>query len=252
MEWSNGAVRIAYERAGKGKPLLLLHGWGDGKVRFDVFWDAFVARGNDVIALDFPGHGDSSLPPEPWSVTEYADMTLAFLDDLGVETCDIIAHSFGARVAICMASHAPQRFDKLLLTGAAGMIPKRGPDYYLRVYAYKLGKHVAKIPWLGKALGLDAKMRSAGSSDYQSLDGVMRSTFVKVVNQDLRPLLPSIQAPTLLVWGEYDAATPLWMGRVMEAEIPDAALVLFEGASHYAFVEHSRRFFSIADAFLWK
>lgn len=252
MEWSYGQMRIAYQRAGEGPAVLLLHGWGDGMIRFEPFWDAWIARGNALIALDFPGHGESTKPPEAWSVTEFAAMTLAFLDDLGIERCDVVAHSFGARVAIVMAATAPARFDRLILTGAAGLIPKRGLDYYARVYSYKLAKQMAKIRWINRALRLDEKMQQAGSADYRALDGVMRATFNRVVNQNLRPYLPKIQTPTLLVWGENDTATPLWMGRVMESEIPDAALVLFEGASHYAFVEQSRRFDAIADSFLWK
>ena len=61
----------------------------------------------------------------------------------------------------------------------------------------------------------------------------MRKTFVKVVSEDLYPLLPSVKAPTLLIWGGADTETPLWMGQTMEKEMPDAGLVVFEGASHF-------------------
>jgi len=89
-----------------------------------------------------------------------------------------------------------------------------------------------------------------GSQDYAKLDGVMRETFVKVISQDLTPLLESIQAPTLLVWGRDDTETPLWMGEQMERSIPDAGLVVFEGRGHYAFLEEWKRFFLIAKQFL--
>lgn len=252
MEWHYGVTHVAYERSGQGPAVLLLHGWGDGKIRFEVFLNALRERGNEVIALDFPGHGSSTEPPEPWSVTEYSEMTLAFLDELGIEKCDVIAHSFGARVAIHMAANAPNRFDKLVLTGAAGLIPKRGPKYYFKVFSYKLAKRLGKIGWINKLFKIDDRTKNAGSSDYRALSGVMRPTFTRVVNQNLRPYLPKIKAPTLLVWGDQDEATPIWMGQVMEKEIPDSALIVFEGASHYAFVEQSRRFMAIIDSFLWK
>jgi pimeloyl-ACP methyl ester carboxylesterase len=63
-------------------------------------------------------------------------------------------------------------------------------------------------------------------------------------------MLPKIQASTLLIWGENDTATPLWMGREMEKCISDAALVLFEGCSHFAYLEQYGRFSAIVKEFL--
>ena len=95
----------------------------------------------------------------------------------------------------------------------------------------------------------DRLRRKYGSPDYYKLNEVMRGTFVKVVNQDLLPLLPSIAAPTLLIWGSDDTETPLWMGQQMEKQIPDAALIVFEGRSHFAFIEEWQRFLLIIKEF---
>jgi pimeloyl-ACP methyl ester carboxylesterase len=73
---------------------------------------------------------------------------------------------------------------------------------------------------------------------------------VRVVNEDLRPRLPRIQAPTLLVWGSNDDATPVADARIMEKEIPDAGLVVFEGAGHYSYLERPAEFCRIATTFL--
>lgn len=75
-----------------------------------------------------------------------------------------------------------------------------------------------------------------GSKDYNALDADMRQTFSKVVNHDLAPLLKEIHQPTLLVWGDQDTETPLWMGQQMEKEIPDAGLVILEGGTHFAYL----------------
>ena len=88
------------------------------------------------------------------------------------------------------------------------------------------------------------------SSDYNAAQGVMRQIFVKVVNEDLKPLLPQIKSPTLLVWGENDTATPLSDGRLMEKLIPDAGLVVFEGCSHYSFLDEPGRYYAVVDYFL--
>jgi len=78
----------------------------------------------------------------------------------------------------------------------------------------------------------------------------MKKTFVKVINQDLTPLLPDIQASTLLIWGEKDTETPLWMGQKMEQDIPDAGLVIFENDDHFAYLHQWQRFVTVVRAFL--
>ena len=78
----------------------------------------------------------------------------------------------------------------------------------------------------------------------------MRKTFVKVISEDLSPLLPQIKASTLLVWGENDQDTPLWMGKKMEKDIPDAGLVIFENDDHYAYLRQWPRFVRVLQAFL--
>ena len=69
-------------------------------------------------------------------------------------------------------------------------------------------------------------------------------------SEDLTPLLSQITCPTLLIWGEKDDATPLWMGKIMEKKIPDAGLVIFEDDDHYAYWNQSARFNKISDVFL--
>ena len=78
----------------------------------------------------------------------------------------------------------------------------------------------------------------------------MKKTFVKVISEDLSPLLPKVQASTLLIWGENDTETPLWMGQKMEREIRDAGLVIFEGGDHFAYLRQWPRFVTVVRAFL--
>ena len=78
----------------------------------------------------------------------------------------------------------------------------------------------------------------------------MRATFVKVVNLDLSDRLPLIRQPVLLLWGDKDTETPLWMGQQMERDIPDAGLVVLEGGTHFAYLEQAARFNTIVKHFL--
>ena len=89
-----------------------------------------------------------------------------------------------------------------------------------------------------------------GSQDYRNASPLMRRILVNVVNEDLKDLLPNIQQSTLLIWGEKDTETPLWMGQEMEKLIPDAGLVILEGGSHFAFLEQLPGFSLIVKEFL--
>ena len=88
-----------------------------------------------------------------------------------------------------------------------------------------------------------------GSADYNAASPLMRQCLVKVVNEDLTSLIPNIDVPTLLVWGQSDDAVPLSDGQLMEKLIPDAGLVVFEGCGHYAFLEQGGRFCRIISSF---
>ena len=98
--------------------------------------------------------------------------------------------------------------------------------------------------------GREALVQTFGSPDYRALSPEMRKTFVKVISLDLTDRLEQIKAPTLLYWGAQDTETPLWMAQVMQERIPDAGLVVEEGAGHFAYLEHSAKFLRIVRSFL--
>ena len=107
MFFDNAGVKLYYEKSGSGAPLLLLHGWGGRADSFlPVTRDFSQAR--TVYAVDFPGHGNSPEPPAPWSVTEYMELIWAFIRRMDINGCDIIAHSFGGRVALLLAAEHPE------------------------------------------------------------------------------------------------------------------------------------------------
>ena len=101
-------------------------------------------------------------------------------------------------------------------------------------------------------LGIDVQKRvqNAGSSDYKQLSGVMRQTFVKVVNQDLTPYLKNIRSSSLLVYGAQDTDTPVRFGKIMEKKIPDAGLVVLDNAGHFSYLDQFPRYISIVKVFL--
>lgn len=252
-----GGATVHYEQHGQGPELLLLHGWGcDVSIWQSVVRDLKAHR--HITVIDFPGHGGSSEPPEPWSVTEYADMVAGLIEALGIAGTDIIAHSHGGRVSIVLAATRPEFVGKLILTGCAGLIPKPDQKLSARARLYRALRSMADNGFTRAALGEAnvERMRHAlrqrfGSADYKALKtDRMRATFNRVIQQDLQPYLRDIKSPVLLIYGELDTATPVWMGQVMEREIPDAGLIVMPGATHYAFLERYGEFLAIARNFL--
>jgi len=257
MYFESGGARLYYERHGDaGRPVLLLHGWGGKCESFRPVIRDFQSEYR-LIAVDFPGHGRSSEPPSPWSVTEYARLIAALMENLGIDNADIIGHSLGGRVGIVLSAERPELVGKLIMTGAAGILPKRGLMFRLKRGTFKLCRTLvdnrparalfgeAQVERLNERL-----VQRFGSSDYKLLSREMRKTFNRIIEQDLQPYLPKIKSPTLLIWGENDTETPLWMGKVMEREIPGAQLSVLGGCGHFAYLDKYSDFRILVKRFL--
>jgi pimeloyl-ACP methyl ester carboxylesterase len=230
-------------------PIVVLHGWG-AHIEAVAPILAGLDGAPDLIALDLPGFGESEPPPEAWDADDYARFVLAFLDELEVPRAHLVGHSHGGRVSIAIAAERPERVERLLLVDSAGLRPKRGWEYRRRVAVAKLGRVAAK---LGGPPGrrLQERLRArVASRDYLEASEAMRGTFRAVIAADLSDRLPRITAPTLLVWGDRDDDTPLWMANRMEELIPDAGLVVLEGAGHYSYADSPGQFGAVARRFL--
>lgn len=234
--------------------VLMLHGWGCEHGYFSPITNA-MAKDATIITLDFPGHGQSGEPPEPWDASDFAAQIAELIRDNGLAPVDVIGHSHGGRVALKLAIEYPELVGKLVITGGAGLRKPETERSRKRTANYKrysaFLNRMKKIPTLSPMAGkLQTALRNRyGSPDYVKLNENMRMTFVKLVSEDLTPQLSRIHAPTLLIWGDVDTETPLWMGQTMEKEIADAGLVVFEGGTHFAFLEQWQRFVVIVKQF---
>lgn len=231
-------------RAGNGPPVLVLHGWGASLDAMQMITAELARSGFEAIALDFPGHGQSAPPPEAWRVSDFQRWLTGVMDLLAIPRAAIVAHSFGCRVSIRLASEQPARVSRLLLTGAAGLPPRRTRGQKARLALASAGKT------LKHALGdgalsrwLESRwVRHAASADYRAASGVMRATLVHIVAEDLSEHLPRIAAPTLLVWGSQDRDTPLSSGQAMARLISGAELIVLDGGGHFAYAEQFPKF----------
>lgn len=245
------SINIHYHVSGKGNNLILLHGW-DGEIKSFEPIHKHLEKYFKTFSIDFPGFGKSSLPNQPWGTIEYSDILAKFLKKQGINKLIVIAHSFGGRVAIRLAAAYPELINKMILIDSAGIKPKRTYKYYIKVYLYKSIKYMVKMPIINLYTENILKFISKriGSKDYQNVSGVMRKTFVRIVNEDLKNLLPKIKPPTLLIWGENDQATPVSNGKLMERLIPDSGLVVLRNAGHFSYLENLDEFLLITENFL--
>ena len=253
-----GAKVDVYESGCGERSVLLLHGWGCSAQMMSTVSD-LLKKHMRVAAIDFPGHGKQGKalpPPKPWGVPEYMEMTAEIIRRLDLAPCDIVAHSFGCRVAILLASTYPELVGRMVFTGAAGIRKSASGKATAKQKLYKGLRGAMNV--LDKTnlfgdlpeKGREALVQKFGSPDYRVLTPEMRRTFNQVIALDLTDRLESIQASTLLYWGAQDTETPLWMGQLMEEKIPDAGLVVEEGCGHFAYLEQNARFLRIVGSFL--
>ena len=246
-------LTVNYLDEGQGIPVVLLHGWGCNSSHWAPV-TAALQENHRVIVPDVPGFGESSEPPEVWGTAQYADFFSKFFAELGLEKPVVAGHSNGGRIAIELGARG--LCSRILLTDSAGIKPKRSADYYLKVYSYKVMKKALSLPGLKskKEEILEKRRKKTGSTDYKAASPRMRQVMSTVVNEDLTPQLAQITAPTLLVWGSEDTATPLADGELMEKILKksgsDTALIVFQGRTHFAFLEECSRFNKIFAAFI--
>ena len=234
---------------GEGQPIVLMHGWGCNHATLASI-EKVLLPNVKVYNVDFPGFGTSSEPETVWGVEEYTCLIEQMVKEEGMENPILLGHSFGGRVGLLYASR--NEVKKLILVDAAGVKPRRTLKYYVKVYSFKAMKRVLPL-LMGKKRGeemIEKYRGKGGSSDYNSASPKMRAILSKVVNEDLKHVMPNIKCPTLLVWGKNDTATPLRDAQVMEKLIPDAGLVAFDGVGHYSFLENPFQFAAVLKSFL--
>lgn len=242
-------LKINYIVEGQGKDVVVLHGWGANINT--VLSIVNILKGKfRVHALDLPGFGESQEPKTPISSFEYAEIVKMYMDKSGISNAILIGHSFGGKISIIIGSKYGEIVDKIVLVNSAGLIPKRGLKYYIKVYSFKTLRFIYKSLLGDSPEKLEKFYRKFGSTDYQDSSGVMRKILVIVVNENLLPMLGNIKAPTLLIWGDKDTATPLYMAKTMEKKIKDSGLVVLEGAGHYSYLDEHHRFALILKNFL--
>lgn len=226
-------IKLHYLEQGKGFPLLLLHGWGGSSASFCALAQ-YLSPHYRLLIPDFPGFGQTPEPKTAWTVDDYADLVQEFVISQNLKDFILIGHSFGGRVSIKAASRSWSGLKGIILCSSAGIKPVKNLKHKMLFWIAKIGGKILQMPVLNQTQTFAKKIlyKLAGSKDYLKVSGIMKETFKKVIAEDLKPLLPKIKTPTLIVWGKNDQVTPLADAQIMQREIINSELVIIDDARH--------------------
>jgi pimeloyl-ACP methyl ester carboxylesterase len=252
-------LRIAFERQGKGPPLLLLHGgYGldsrEWRWQLDALSDEFT-----VVAWDAPGHGQSSDPPETFGLSDYAGAVAGFVAALGLDRPHVLGLSFGGGLAIELYRCHPTIPRTLALAGAyagwAGSLPadvveerlqrairesELPPETWLPAYMPGMLSSSAPPELVEELMSIMLDVHPAG----------LRAELRAFAKADLRDVLPTIEVPTLVLHGEHDQRAPRNVAEDLHARIPGSTLVVLPGVGHVSNVEAADQFNDAVRRFL--
>lgn len=239
--------QVFYQKLGKGKDLIMVHGWGQD---VSTFWSVAEKLKDDFTLwlVDLPGFGRSELPKKDFSNIDFAEILAGFIEELKINKPHYLGHSVGGRVGIKLLAHYGGLFDKVILEDAAGIKPKQDgmkPFLYFGAKAFNI--------LLPEFLALKPLIRyhfyKGLESDYINA-GEMKGTLTNLLDEDLTVELPKIENKTLIIWGENDLAVPLADGKKMNRLIPNARIEVFDNVGHFPHLENEQLFVQFVRDFL--
>lgn len=215
-------------------PALILHGWNLSGKKFTPLVVELKKNGYDAYSIDLPGFGNSTKPQKPLTLSDYVEYVYKYIKSKNWEEVIIVGHSFGGRIGIKFASTNPSFLKALILTGTPGYNPVQKCKVIFFLGLAKLGDLLFSLPILKNAKEIARKLlyKAAQANDFYTTDITMQDTFKNIVKEEPAKYLAKIKIPTLLIWGENDQITPLWIGQKMESVIPNAKLVVIPNSRH--------------------
>lgn len=211
--------------AANSDAILFLHGWGMTPEPYRESLELLCQRYR-VIAPDLPGFGQSHHPNYLPDYLSYVAPLVSLLDALNLSNVHVVGHSGGGAVAIALAATIPSRVSSLVISGSTG-IPLGA---FSKVFLWRVVELILEIPTLKPVPMLRFVQALLYNSIFKTQNSIqsVRLAF----DEDLRSLLPQIQAPTLVLWGGGERFIPVQLACEFSEQIPDAQLMLVEGEHH--------------------
>lgn len=220
--------------------VVLLHGWQQNIEMMRPIGDNLQKKFHITI-LDLPGFGLSEEPKTVWTLFDYVMMLSQLLKELEISQPILMGHSFGGKISLLYASMHPVKQMVLFAS------PFR-PGMEKMPLKTRILKTVKKLP--GMSSFAEKAKKHMGSTDYRNASPIMRAIMVEHVNLDLSREVQHITCPTLLIWGDCDEAVPYSEAYQLESLLKDAGVVMYEGCTHYAYLERLGQTINVINSFI--
>jgi pimeloyl-ACP methyl ester carboxylesterase len=258
---------VNYVEIGEGEPIVFVHGLAG-------CWQNWLetlphcGRGHRAIALDLPGFGASPMPSWNVDMPAYGRLIHDFCEKLGVEGGSLVGNSMGGFIALEAATTAPERFDRLVLVSAAGIINTWNPEVRATATAWAWQTFAPTVSELARTIVSHPRSRQITLGPFVRYPNRLRADLLweqivggaecpafgdalkALIQHDIRERLGEIEMPTMIVWGQSDRVIPLAAALSYHRRIPHSRLEIFERTGHVPQLERPARFNALLDEFL--
>lgn len=253
-------ARMHYRKLGSGPPLLLIHGMVSSSAAWHMNLQALAAE-STVYAVDLMGLGFSDrVPGQAASISAVAQRMFTFMDAVGLDCADVIAHSQGGAIALKMAGMHPERIAALVLVSPANP-DSHGSDFLISFYRSRIGSMVARLsPRFPRWMRTFALKRMFGNTDRMppnslechtvglrtpgTVEHVLRT--LETWHDDMEALRADIRSiaerRVLLIWGDRDLAVSVESAELLHSALHKSELSIYEGVGHIPYEESPERF----------
>lgn len=227
-------MKLTYSIKGRGRDLVLLHGWGGSSKTIEPLATSLADRGFRVISIDWPGSGDTPIPKESLFLKDYANLLIENIVELKLVDPVFVGHSFGGKVLLKTSLMYPGVFKKIVLIAASGIKPNNSLKKAVFKKISTGAKKITALPVLNK---VEDKLRYSyykyivREMDYYRSEK-LRETFKNILDESLDEEINKIKVDTLIIWGDNDRMTPLWMGEKIKKLITNSEIKIFRGFGH--------------------
>lgn len=231
-------IELYYEMHGEGEPIIFSHGWMCDRSIWDYQIEFFSIK-YKVITYDQRGHGKSDKPKADYSVQTLSDDLSFLIQELNLEKVILVGHSLGGMIALTFALNHPEKVSKLVLVGTCAKMTLSGFIQLwimLHIFSYEsfargmIDFQYSEPSEQVKKKGFEIAMKTPKFAALKCFSEFMR-------NYDIRDSVCRIQAPTLIIVGEKDNATPVEMSQYLNKEIKGSKLQIISGSRHMVMID---------------
>ena len=248
---------LHYEVFGRGKPVILLHGWlGSWGLWQETM--TYLGQFYRTYALDFWGFGESGKKLDTYQINDFADLVVQFMDQMGISTCPLIGHSMGGTVSLLSASIYPEKISKIVIigspiTGSSLALPLKiaGKKSVASFLFRNFNVFLKSVRLISPKICADPRFPDIMERDLSktTLNAFLIS-IESLRNADLRPLLSDLKIKILGLFGNNDNIVSPKQAEVLQEFSPNSSIERFPNAGHFIMLDEPEKFMKSIKQFL--